>query len=269
MNSIFVIGFILLLFYLFAMVAVVQIKKDNSIGNFTWGGGCLLLTLYTFFTTSLYLARQILVTVLIVLWSVRLIIYLYSRYKKGADPRFIAWQNQWGRYALLISIGWILFLQGALLLVMALPSVWINTHVSGLLALLDLIGLLVWLIGFICESISDYQLYRFMHDPGNKGKIMDAGLWHYSRHPNYFGEILMWWGIYLIAIAVPYGWITLITPLTITILLVFFTGIPWVEAVFKDNQAYQAYKQRTSMLIPWWPKSSSGSTGQNQGNFDK
>lgn len=254
MNSFIALGILLLLMYLTFVLAIVQLKKDNSIGNFTWGGGCILLALYTFFALSSHYPRQILVTTLIVLWGIRLIAYLYSRYKKGADPRFIEWQKQWGKYALLMSLRWIFIMEGALLLVMSLPGVFVNVYSPPGLTWLDWAGLAVWCVGFFFESVSDYQLYTFMRNPENKGKIMDRGLWHYSRHPNYFGEITMWWGIYLILLSVPGGWLTIVTPMTITILLIFFTGVPWVEKVFAENPAYQEYKKHTSMLIPWPPK---------------
>lgn len=247
-------GLILIVTYLIIMVCVVHYKQDRSIGNFTWGGGATLLTLYTFFVASNYLPRQKLVTFLIVLWCLRMIVYLYSRYKKGSDPRFVEWRTQYGAWAFLVSLWWIVVMNGALLLVMALPGMYVNTRASGSLTLLDVAGLALWLLGFVFESIGDYQLYQFMQKPENKGTVMKEGLWRYSRHPNYFGEICMWWGIFLILLSVPGGWMTIISPLTITILLVFVTGIPWLEAVFANNPEYQEYKKHTSMLIPWPPQ---------------
>jgi steroid 5-alpha reductase family enzyme len=255
MNMIILGGLVLVAIYLTAMLILVQLKKDNTIGNFTWGGGCVLLALYTFFATKTYLPRQTLVTTLITLWGIRLIVYLYSRYKKGADPRFVAWQQQWGRYALLASFWWIWIAQGALLLVMSYLGVFVNLVPSSDLNALDITGLIGWIIGFVFESVGDYQLYRFMKERHEPEAIMNRGLWRFTRHPNYFGEILMWWGLYLIALSIPWGWTTIISPLTINILLIFFTGIPWTEAVFKGNPQYELYKKKTSMLIPWWPRS--------------
>jgi steroid 5-alpha reductase family enzyme len=248
-----VLGILLLITYLSFMLFTVQYKKDNSIGNFTWGGGVFLITIYTFLIGN-FVVRSILLTSMITLWAIRLIIYLYFRYKKGADQRFIEWQKQWGRYALFISFWWIFIMNGSLLLSMSVPSIVVNKSSLQGLYWLDFIGLLIWLVGFTCESVADYQLYKFMHNPTNKGKIMMEGLWHYSRHPNYFGEITMWWGIFCIALSVPYGLIAIVAPVTITILLVFFTGVPMLERVFKDNPEYQEYKKHTSMLIPWFVK---------------
>lgn len=244
---------LLILVYLLGMFIAVQIKKDNSIGNFTWGGGVLLITLYTFLYGA-KVQRSILVTTMVCLWALRLITYIYSRYKKGADPRFIEWQKQWGRYSLLISFWWIFIMNGALLMIMSMPSIVINMSTVAGLYWLDFIGVCIWIIGFLCESIADYQLFVFMKNSANKGKIMTQGLWHYSRHPNYFGEIVMWWGIYCLAFSVPNGPFSIIAPLTITILLLFFTGVPMLERVFKDNPDYQEYKKHTSMIIPWFIK---------------
>jgi steroid 5-alpha reductase family enzyme len=116
------------------------------------------------------------------------------------------------------------------------------------------IGFLVWCVGFFFEAVGDAQLARFKRDPGNRGKIMDRGLWRYSRHPNYFGEALMWWGIFLVALEVPYGWTTVVSPALITFLLVRVTGIPMLEKKYAGNAKFQAYALRTSAFVPWFPK---------------
>ena len=264
-------GFLLIITYLSIMLAIVYIKKDMSIGNFAWGGGVMLIAAYTFLANSAFLPRQILTTTLILIWGSRLATYVYLRYKKGADPRYIEWENSWiekihqisilGKIIsqtipnqilrLAISAGWIFGVNGFMMSIMALPILAINLSTIPGLNEVDILGLVFWIIGFICESIADFQLGTFMHNPANKGTILQTGLWKYSRHPNYFGEIMMWWGIFLIALAVPSGIYTIITPLTITITLRFITGVPWVEKVFDNNPAYQEYKKRTNTLIPW------------------
>lgn len=242
--------------YLTLMLIAVWIKKDNSLGNFTWGVGTVLVTLYTFFTHNIHNPRHILLTSLIVFWGIRLGIFFYSRYKKGADPRFVAWQLEWGSATFFLSFLWIFIAQGALLVIMSVPAILVNRSplIFGQLNWLDYCALVLWCIGFYFESVSDYQLYRFMKNPLNKGNVMDQGLWRYSRHPNYFGEMLMWWSIFLIALSSKNGIYAIIAPVTITILLRYITGVPLLEATFKDNPEYQAYKNRTNMLIPWWPK---------------
>ncbi len=250
MTTIFIIGIAILIAYLSCMVINVQYRGDTSIANFTWGGGVLIVALYTFFTTGTFLARQIIVTSMIALWAGRLILHVYKRYT-GEDPRFKSWKWK-GFKALIINIMWV-FGQSIMIAIMSYPVFLINTNQVPGLTVLDICGILLWIFGFCVESISDQQLFHFMKNPANKGKVMDRGLWHYSRHPNYFGEIVMWWSIYLIALSVPQGWTSIIAPITITIFLVFITGIPLLEKAMKNNAEYQEYKKRTNALIPWFP----------------
>lgn len=248
-----------LLIYLLGMLIVTQRQKDTSIANFTWGGGVLLLTLLFFIISShqYYSAdmpwlrlRPLMITVLILLWAGRLALYVYLRYK-GDDPRYKTWKRS-GVTAFLLNFAYIFGLQPAMILIMTVPSYLIIKYSGYDLVLWDYIGLLVWCIGYYWESVSDYQLYRFTRNPANKGKVMRYGLWRYSRHPNYFGEVVMWWGIFLIAFNVSYGIYSLIAPVTITLLLLFVTGIPWVEQAMEKNPDYQEYKKHTSVFIPWF-----------------
>ncbi len=258
-SKLFLNGAFLVIAYLTIMLTIIQVKKDRSIGNFTWGGMVMLIALYTFFTTSSYLPRQIVATALIVAWCLRLATYVYLRYRPGADPRYVEWANQKGSLTIIYNFVWIFVLNGFMGLVMAAPIIAINTQLTPKFGWLDGEFILLWLIGFYWESMSDYQLYVFRKDPNNKGKVLSTGLWRFSRHPNYFGEIVMWWSVYLIALAVPYGYLTIIAPCAITITLVFVTGIPWLEKAMANNPEYQEYKKRTSILIPsilipWFPK---------------
>ena len=239
--------------YLACMVFIVQKKQDTSIANFTWGGGVMLTAIYTLFYLSTFFTRQLLITALTLIWGSRLALYVYLRYR-GNDPRFQSWKHEGGLSSLILNLGYIFGLQALLLVVMSIPAFTINTFSGPGLNYRDYAGVLIWLLGFYWEAVSDYQLFHFMQDPANKGKIMRYGLWQYSRHPNYFGEVTMWWGIFLIASSVTYGLFTIVAPLTITVLLVFITGIPWVEKVFENNPEYQEYKRKTSMFIPMPPK---------------
>jgi steroid 5-alpha reductase family enzyme len=118
-----------------------------------------------------------------------------------------------------------------------------------------LIGASIWAFGLVFEAIADFQLKKFIKNPQNKGKIMDRGLWRYSRHPNYFGEIVLWWGIFIITLSTMDLWyLKIIGPLTITVLIIFVSGIPLLEKRYQDNAEYQKYKLRTSSLLPLPPK---------------
>lgn len=241
---------LLFIIYFTIMFLIVHVKKDISIGNFSWGGGVMLFTICSFFMHPIT-SRHILITFLILLWGLRLTLYVYLRYKKGADPRYVTWQDRQGRWYLLFAVTWIYICNGGFSIIMSLPSIVVNSSQSSCLSLLDILGTLLWMSGFLFENLADYQLSNFIKNAENKGKVMQEGLWHYSRHPNYFGEILMWLGIYFIALSAPYGWLTIITPLAITTTLVFITGIPMNEKTMANSPEYQEYKKKTSMLIPW------------------
>jgi steroid 5-alpha reductase family enzyme len=238
--------------YLSSMVAAACYKKDTSIANFTWGGGVLIVTLYTFFRMSNFLPQQILITIMIALWSIRLITYVYIRYT-GKDPRFLTWKWQ-GIKALIIDFIWV-FGQIIMIAIMSHPVVLINRYnIPHSFSLLEILGIAIWLCGYCIEAMSDQQLFNFTQNPSNTGHVMHSGLWHYSRHPNYFGESTMWLGIYCMALSTPYGWTAIIAPVTITLLLVYVTGIPLLENAMANNSEYQAYKQKTSKFFPWFAK---------------
>ncbi len=114
--------------------------------------------------------------------------------------------------------------------------------------------MLVWLTGFSFEAIGDRQLAAFIRDPANRGQLMTGGLWSYTRHPNYFGEAAMWWGMAMLALSAPNGWLGLVGPLVITILLLFVSGVPLLEKKYAGRPDWEEYKKRTSIFIPWFPK---------------
>jgi steroid 5-alpha reductase family enzyme len=150
-------------------------------------------------------------------------------------------------------------LQGAILLVVALPVILINRNPVPGMVWTDGLALAAWIFGFGFEVISDRQLARFKQNPENRGKIMTSGLWRYSRHPNYFGEATLWWGMSLFALAVPRGWIGLASPILITLLLRFVSGVPLLEKKNAGNPGFIDYRSRTPVFVPWFPRGKSGS----------
>jgi steroid 5-alpha reductase family enzyme len=110
----------------------------------------------------------------------------------------------------------------------------------------------MWIAGFAFESVGDFQMMRFKQNPANKGKVMNLGLWKYTRHPNYFGESVMWWGIFFIAISADWGWIAVMSPVVITTLLLKVSGVPLLEKKYSENPEYQNYIKKTSSFIPWF-----------------
>ncbi|NCC58340.1 MAG: DUF1295 domain-containing protein [Synergistales bacterium] len=239
----------------FFLIAVA--RKDNSLADIAWGGGFILVAMMTFFhAPGGAEARQVLVTGLVVIWGVRLAVHIYFRNRgKAEDFRYAKWRRDWGKYFLLRSYLQVFMLQGALLVVIVWSVIFINMHPVRGLSVLDALGLLVWTTGFFFEAVGDYQLLRFTRDPANKGCVMKTGLWRYTRHPNYFGEATMWWGIFLMALPLEGGYAALISPLTITFLLLKVSGIPMLEKKLMETQeGYAEYARRTSAFVPWFPR---------------
>ncbi len=240
--------------YMTFMFLLAIIVKDNSIADTAWGIGFIVVSLSTLLIGGDFALRKILVAALVLVWGLRLAIRIFMRnWGKGEDWRYRKWREDWGKYFILRSYLQVFMLQGFILLLNVSPVLVINTYGSGELTWIDIIGILVWGLGFFFESVGDYQLDRFIENPENQGKIMDRGLWRYTRHPNYFGEVTMWWGIFIIALAVPWGWIGIIGPMVITLMIVFVSGIPLTEKQMDKNPAFADYKKKTSILIPWFP----------------
>jgi steroid 5-alpha reductase family enzyme len=220
-----------------------------------WGGGFIVAALTTLVSGDGVTPRALLVTALVIAWGLRLSLHIGLRNRgKGEDPRYRKWREEWGKYVIVRSFFQIFILQGVLLLVISLTVIKAITAPFGPFTILDLAGALVWLTGFLFEALSDWQLLRYKRDPANRGKVITTGLWRYTRHPNYFGEVTLWWGIYIIALNVPGGWMTIIGPLTITFLILKVSGIPMLEKKYEGNAQFEEYKRRTSAFFPWLPK---------------
>lgn len=246
---------VLVFIYVSAFFILALIKKDNSLIDIGWGIGFMLVAIYSLLRNGLFLPRQILVTLLILFWGSRLSFFIYLRKRgKGEDFRYKAWRNKWGKFFIIRSYLQIFMLQGFFLIIIVYPLILINSSSNENLNIIDGLGFLVWIFAFAFESIGDWQLKKFKSDIKNKGKIMKYGLWKYTRHPNYFGESLQWWGIFVISLSVAYGWTAIISPICITFLLVKVSGIPLLEKKYADNPEFQKYKKTTNAFIPWIPK---------------
>jgi steroid 5-alpha reductase family enzyme len=231
--------------------------RNVTVVDSLWGLGFVLIAWVTFALADGYWGRRWLIAVLITLWGLRLCAYLsYRNWGKGEDPRYGQWRQASGDRFWIVSLFKVFWLQALFLwviaLVVQLPQMAPQpAHLTGW----DGFGAAVFLIGFACESIADRQLQRFKADLANQGQVMDRGLWRYSRHPNYFGECLIWWGMFFIALAVPGGGWTLISPVIITLVLLKMTGVPLTERTTMERRpGYRDYMRRTSTFIPWFPK---------------
>lgn len=244
-----------ILVYMTIMFILAIILKNNSIADIAWGPGFIAVAFALLFISGEYAPRQILVSILIAIWGLRLGIRILLRnWGKGEDFRYKKWREEWGNRFVLRSYLQVFVLQGFLLLLIIFPVFIISAYGQKPLFWLDVIGILIWLLGFFFESVGDYQLDKFIKNPTNKGKILDSGLWRYTRHPNYFGEVTQWWGVFIIGLGLSYGWLGIIGPLTITFLILKVSGIPMLEKAMGKNPAFQPYKQKTSVFIPWFSK---------------
>jgi steroid 5-alpha reductase family enzyme len=233
--------------------------RNVTIVDSLWGLGFVLIAWLTFSMAEAegFYGRKVLIVLMVTLWGLRLSLHLaWRNWGHGEDPRYAAWRKKSGDRFWLVSLFKVFILQAVFLWAIALALQW------GMLAtqpaeytLLDFLGLAVWVIGFFFEATGDWQLARFKADPTNKGRVMDQGLWAYSRHPNYFGESLMWWGVFLIALATPAGWWTIISPLLITAVLLKMTGVTLMEkSIVHTRPGYSDYIARTNTFFPWFPK---------------
>lgn len=230
--------------------------KRMDIVDAAWGIGFIGITFLCIGIIGEISFRQAVLMTLVFVWGVRLTTHIVMRLRRGGeDPRYKELRKIWGKTLPLRSYLQVFLLQGALLYVIALPIILSFRNDIGFpWNVVDTVGVLLWLLGFVFEAVGDAQLRAFVNNPRNKGKIMNQGLWKYSRHPNYFGEVCMWWGIGLIACSVPFGYLGLLGPATLTYLILFVSGVPITEKRYENDEAYVAYKMKTNRLLPWKPR---------------
>jgi len=232
------------------------VKKRNDLADIAWGLGYILLCAF-YLVTGEVSSRALLLYFLVLIWGLRLSIHIYFRNRgKQEDFRYAKWRQEWGRSFYLRSFFQVYLLQGLLLLIVISPITLVASNQQPVTGYLDYLGLIVWVIGFFFETVGDYQLSKFVKNPENRGKLMTVGLWKYTRHPNYFGEVTMWWGIFLIAVSSPNGIFALAGPLTLTLLILFISGIPMLEKKYEHRPDFEEYKKQTSSFFPLPPKSS-------------
>jgi steroid 5-alpha reductase family enzyme len=242
---------LILLGYMTCWFLISVIKKRNDVADVAWGLGFVLLAWISFFLSQINSQRGLLVTALVSIWGLRLALHIYRRNKgKQEDYRYLAWRKEWGKWFIIRSYLQVYVLQGLFLFLIIQPVLFINKSI-GTIGLLDIFGVLIWLVGFYFESVGDRELKQFVSNPANKGKIMDQGLWRYTRHPNYFGEVTQWWGIFIIALSIPNALFTIVGPLTITCLILFVSGVPLLEKKYAGRPDFE---KRTSVFFPLFPK---------------
>jgi steroid 5-alpha reductase family enzyme len=230
--------------------------KNSSIVDIFWGMGFVIVTWAAFLLTPEgLLPRKLLLNALVTIWGLRLSLHiLFRNWGKPEDFRYQAWRKEAGAAWWWRSFFKVFFLQGVILWVVAAPLLAAQIAVQpAQLIWLDYLAVPLWLMGFFFEAAGDWQLARFKADPANKGKVLQTGVWRYTRHPNYFGDDAQWWAYYLIAASAG-GWWTIFSPIIMTILLMRVSGVTLLEKTLKEEkQGYKEYAETTSEFIPWFP----------------
>ena len=226
------------------------ILKRNDVADSAWGVGFIVIAIFNLIISGDFQRTKFILTFLIFLWGLRLTIYLTIRnWGKTEDFRYKEWRKRWGKSVILKSYLKVFLLQGLLMFLISLPATLYNRFDGGV-SFYGFVGLLIWVVGFYFETVGDLEMFFFKKDPENKGKILRSGLWKYTRHPNYFGEVTMWWGIWILTIGSTYWYLGLIGPLTITYLILKVSGIPLLEKKYDGNKEFEKYKKETPSFFP-------------------
>lgn len=228
-----------------------RVLKRYDIADIFWAVGFILVAGQIAIRLNLQQPRALLMAALTILWGLRLATYLFVRARgTPEDRRYREWRAVWGQNEFVRSYLQVFLLQGVILFLVASP-LWLvsQTQFAGWV-LTDFVGLILWIFGFVFESIADEQMRRFRLTK-KSGEVLSTGLWSLSRHPNYFGELCVWWGIYAIAIgAEPLGVWAFGGPALLTFLILKVSGITMIEQARTHNATYQDYQSKTPCLVP-------------------
>jgi steroid 5-alpha reductase family enzyme len=245
-----ILGYVTLIWVLSLLI------QDAGIMDMFWGLGFVAVAgIYLFSTPEAGLSGYLL-SVLVVIWGLRLTIYIaFRNLGKAEDARYQAFRKKGGTNWWWQSWFKVFLLQGLIMWIVSLPLL---TGLAGdtgePVSSVAAAGIVLWGIGFFFEAAGDWQLARFKRDPDNKGKVFDMGLWSLTRHPNYFGEMLIWWGFYLISLQAGNAW-TVMSPLIMTVLLLRVSGVAMLEQLLTTTKPeYPEYIRTTSAFFPWFKK---------------
>lgn len=242
-------------------LAVARATGRHSVVDVTWGLGFVAVAVVAYVTSGVMGVGnpgvRTVVLALVAVWGLRLALYIGWRNRgKGEDPRYAAMLGDDHAPGAVTStvLRKVYLPQAGVMLVVSLPVLAAMVRASTVLAVV-IVGAVVWLVGFAFESVGDAQLMAFKADPDNRGKVLDTGLWRYTRHPNYFGDACVWWGIFVVAAGHPLALMTVVGPLLMTYLLVSVTGKELTERSMSGRPGYDEYVRRTSGFLPLPPGS--------------
>ncbi|MFM7964260.1 MAG: DUF1295 domain-containing protein [Actinomycetota bacterium] len=232
--------------------SVSLLRRDASIVDITWGLGFVLVAWAAKFVSGASGAGNWLLLVMVTVWGLRLAGYLAKRnLGKGEDFRYRAMRRKHGERFAIVSLYTVFGLQGALMFIVSLPVTLGQRETDSGAGFIALLGFIVWAIGLYFEAVGDAQLAKFKRDPRNEGQIMDQGLWALTRHPNYFGDSLVWWGLAIVGASQGAGLWAFLGALVMTVLLVRVSGAAMLDRLLaKRKPGYAEYMERTSGFIP-------------------
>jgi steroid 5-alpha reductase family enzyme len=264
LGQILIINYVVLLAAILLLWAYATRIRDVSFIDAFWAFGMVIMAWASWLQIEAHGRRADVLLVLTSLWGLRLGYHLFTRWRAhGEDPRYIkiiggvmeSKKWSWNKTALI----YVFLMQSILLFITCLPAqigIWASESGGRIMGPIAWTGAIIAVVGILFETIGDAQLKAFRNDPANKGKVLDRGLWRYTRHPNYFGDACTWWGIWLIAAETgPAGWASVIGPLFLTFTLTKWSGKPLLERSLKKSRPdYVAYVERTSGFFPWPPR---------------
>jgi steroid 5-alpha reductase family enzyme len=250
-ENLLIINTVILFIYMTLGFALARQRQHLDTVDAAWGLGFVLVAWAVELQAPSL--RSLVVALLVSIWGLRLSSHIWRRNQgRDDDPRYRELTAQWRGNIWAQAYLRIFLLQGVLIWLVSLPVVMTAGQQLSGRGWLTLVGALVWLVGFSFEATADRQLRQFLASK-NHPKLLQTGLWRYSRHPNYFGELVQWWGLGLIALQTSFGWIGLLGPALLSYLIIFVSGLPPIERRHQHDPLYQAYRSRTSALIPWPP----------------
>lgn len=238
---------VLIFVHIFFLVAV--LRKNFSIIDIGWGLGCFLCVVVAYLYNDSSTKNLLLLSV-VGMWAVRLATYIMARsWGKGEDTRYTKFREEWRPNSNLQAYFKVFLFQGFLMGIVSLPATASMAYPSEL-GIINYIGFMVWMLGFGLEIYSDSYLNSWKSKPENKGKICTTGPWKLSRFPNYFGEVLVWYGVFLIGFSVETSW-SIIGAVAINVLIYKVTGVPLLEEKYMKRKEYQEYAKKVPKFIPF------------------
>ena len=252
--STYAIGLVAILILATLTWVVSVIRRDVSIVDSIWSLMLLVAAIAYSSAVEPYTSRSSLILTLVLLWALRLTIHItWRKWGEAEDRRYQDIRKKYEPNFTLKSLGIIFGFQATLAWIISMP-LWAALTVPIALNVIDLLAVALWTVGMVFETVGDWQLARFKSDPANGEKVMDRGLWRNTRHPNYFGECIIWWGFYVFALPVG-AWWTIVAPILLTYMLLKFSGVTLLEEhIVQRRPAYRDYITRTNAFIPGPPK---------------